>query len=91
MPLKINKRFMADMLLLSDSCVMRVYPDLLEEGWLVEKDGFVCVTDKGSRMAVNIFWASAVKKEGKIWEAYFDWPNMAYFTFLTVENFCRYS
>lgn len=32
MPLKINKRFMTDMLLLSDSCVMRVYPDLLEEG-----------------------------------------------------------
>lgn len=50
MPLKINKRFMADMLLLSDSCVMRVYPELLEEGWLVEKDGFVCVTDKGRKV-----------------------------------------
>ncbi len=32
MPLKINKRFMADMLLLSDSCVMREYLTLLEEG-----------------------------------------------------------
>lgn len=46
-PLKVNKRFMADMLLLSDSCVMRVYPTLLEYGWIEEKEGFVYVTDKG--------------------------------------------
>lgn len=48
-PLKINKRFMADMLLLSDSCVMRVYPDLLEHEWIEEKNGFAYVTDKGRR------------------------------------------
>lgn len=46
-PLKVNKRFMADRLLLSDSCVMRVYPTLLEYGWIKEKEGFVYVTDKG--------------------------------------------
>lgn len=46
-PLKVNKRFMADILLLSDSCVMRVYPTLLEYGWIEEKEGFVYVTDKG--------------------------------------------
>jgi CTP:phosphocholine cytidylyltransferase-like protein len=50
MPLKINKRFMADMLLLSDSCVMRVYPDLLEHEWIEEKNGFAYVTDKGRRV-----------------------------------------
>ena len=49
-PLKINKRFMADMLLLSDSCVMRVYPDLLEHEWIEEKNGFAYVTDKGRRV-----------------------------------------
>lgn len=50
MPLKINKRFMADMLLLSDSCVMREYLTLLEEGWLVEKNGYVYIKDKGLKV-----------------------------------------
>lgn len=50
MPLKINKRFMADMLLLSDSCVMREYLTLLEEGWLVERNGYVYIKDKGLKV-----------------------------------------
>ncbi len=49
-PLKTNKRFMADMLLLSDSCVMRVYPALLEHGWIEEKGGFTYVTDQGFKV-----------------------------------------
>lgn len=43
MPLKINKWFMADMLLLSDRCVMRVYPDLLEEG--ARRKRWFCLCD----------------------------------------------